>query len=316
MDHEIGTYGMATDYCIMKEGMSILKGRKSVPRISSSERENRKKGTTLSLRELHDKELTGAPQGEELGLMKPLSESSCSCSDNSFISDGAKRYGARATGVALGIRSIWDSTGRAGGRPGESLGNTSGKSWTIEHEITVNRDSLLIISIPLCITHNIHPSLSIPISPILVIQLRTISLEMSWISTLKTTISLRVWPIAASTISSIGVASAPAIAGIVSYFAAFVTLQSARARVIALALGALGRISLIGLFLSRSQVVCFRDILLLERLLVVSEDVIRLSFAIRFSFRIGSPLMYLSTFSVSLDMNLVQIRASSWKRLV
>nr|GEZ85904.1 putative reverse transcriptase domain-containing protein [Tanacetum cinerariifolium] len=27
-------------------------------------------------------------QGEELGLMKPLSESSCSCSDNSFISDG------------------------------------------------------------------------------------------------------------------------------------------------------------------------------------------------------------------------------------
>nr|GFC63671.1 hypothetical protein [Tanacetum cinerariifolium] len=61
-----------------------------------------------------------------------------------------------------------------------------------------------------------------------------------------------------------GVASAPAIAGIVSYFAAFVTLQSARARVIALAFGALGRISLI----------------------------------------------------VSLDTNLVQIRASSWKRLV
>ncbi|GKD29364.1 hypothetical protein Tco_1240142, partial [Tanacetum coccineum] len=29
---------------------------------------------------------TEAPQGEELGLMKPLSESSCSCSDNSFIS--------------------------------------------------------------------------------------------------------------------------------------------------------------------------------------------------------------------------------------
>nr|GFC32031.1 hypothetical protein [Tanacetum cinerariifolium] len=124
----------------------------------------------------------GAPQGEELGLMKPLSESSCSCFDNSFISDGAKRYGARAT----------------------------------EHEITVNRDSLPII----------------------------------------------------------GVASAPAIAGIVSYFAAFVTLQGARARVIALALGALGRISLI---LSRSQVVCFRDIMLLERLLVVSGDVIRLS---------------------------------------
>nr|GFC63953.1 hypothetical protein [Tanacetum cinerariifolium] len=70
---------------------------------------------------------------------------------------------------------------------------------------------------------------------------------------------------------------APAIAGIVSYFAAFRTLQSAWARVITLALGALGRISLIVLFLSRSQVVCFRDILPLERLLVVSGDVIHLS---------------------------------------
>nr|GFC74781.1 hypothetical protein [Tanacetum cinerariifolium] len=146
--------------------------------------------------------------------------------------------------------------------------------------------------------------------------LRTISLEMSQISTLKTTISPRVWPIVASIISSIGVANAPEIAGIVSYFAVFVTLQSTRARVIALALGVLGRISLIGLFLSRSQVVCFRDILPLERLLVVSGDVIRLSLAIRFSFRIGSPLMYLSTFLDSLDTNFVQIRASSWKRLV
>nr|GFB73895.1 reverse transcriptase domain-containing protein [Tanacetum cinerariifolium] len=62
------------------------------------------------------------PQGEELCLMKPLSESSCSCSDNSFISDGASRYGARATGAAPRIRSIWNSTGRAGGRPGKSLG--------------------------------------------------------------------------------------------------------------------------------------------------------------------------------------------------
>nr|GFA66805.1 hypothetical protein [Tanacetum cinerariifolium] len=28
-----------TDYCIMKEGMSILRGRKSVPEMNSSERE-------------------------------------------------------------------------------------------------------------------------------------------------------------------------------------------------------------------------------------------------------------------------------------
>nr|GEZ36558.1 reverse transcriptase domain-containing protein [Tanacetum cinerariifolium] len=34
---------MAIDYYIMKEGMSILRGRKSVPGISSSERENGKK---------------------------------------------------------------------------------------------------------------------------------------------------------------------------------------------------------------------------------------------------------------------------------
>nr|GFC72471.1 hypothetical protein [Tanacetum cinerariifolium] len=32
-----------TDYCIMKEGMSILRGRKSVPGMSSSEKENGKK---------------------------------------------------------------------------------------------------------------------------------------------------------------------------------------------------------------------------------------------------------------------------------
>nr|GFB08053.1 hypothetical protein [Tanacetum cinerariifolium] len=37
-----------TDYGIMKEGMSILRGRKSVPGISSRERGNGKKRTTLS----------------------------------------------------------------------------------------------------------------------------------------------------------------------------------------------------------------------------------------------------------------------------
>ncbi|GKF46827.1 hypothetical protein Tco_0136629 [Tanacetum coccineum] len=71
---------------------------------------------------------TGALQGEELGLMKPLSERSYSCSDNSFISDGASRYGARATDAAPGIKSTWNSTDRAGGRPDKSSGNTLGKS--------------------------------------------------------------------------------------------------------------------------------------------------------------------------------------------
>ncbi|GKD70375.1 hypothetical protein Tco_1324465, partial [Tanacetum coccineum] len=71
---------------------------------------------------------TEAPQGEELGLMKPLSKSSCSFSDNSSISDGAIRYGARATGAAPGIKLIWNYTGRVRGRPDKSSGNTSGKS--------------------------------------------------------------------------------------------------------------------------------------------------------------------------------------------
>ncbi|GKG28845.1 hypothetical protein Tco_0416210, partial [Tanacetum coccineum] len=70
-------------------------------------------------------------QGEELGLMNPLSESSYRCSDNSFISNGANRYGARATGAAPRIKSILNSTGRARGRPGKSSGNTSKKSQTI-----------------------------------------------------------------------------------------------------------------------------------------------------------------------------------------
>ncbi|GKF18160.1 hypothetical protein Tco_0063078, partial [Tanacetum coccineum] len=74
---------------------------------------------------------TGAPQGEELSLINFLSESSCNCSDNYFISDGANRYGARATGAAPRIKSIWNSTGQARGRPGKSSGNTLGKSRTI-----------------------------------------------------------------------------------------------------------------------------------------------------------------------------------------
>ncbi|MFS8024697.1 hypothetical protein Hanom_Chr16g01466431 [Helianthus anomalus] len=49
---------------------------------------------------------TGAPQGEELGRMKPFSKSSCNCFDSSSSSDGAKQYGARAIGAAPGASSI------------------------------------------------------------------------------------------------------------------------------------------------------------------------------------------------------------------
>ncbi|GKG01386.1 hypothetical protein Tco_0306091 [Tanacetum coccineum] len=41
---------------------------------------------------------------------------------------GANLYGARATGVAPRIRSIWNSTWRIGGRPCRSSGKTYGNS--------------------------------------------------------------------------------------------------------------------------------------------------------------------------------------------
>ncbi|GKF27416.1 hypothetical protein Tco_0083310, partial [Tanacetum coccineum] len=71
---------------------------------------------------------TGARQGEELGLMKALSISSCSCSASSFISYGANLYGARATSVAPGTKSIRNFTCRVDGIPGKSSGKTSGNS--------------------------------------------------------------------------------------------------------------------------------------------------------------------------------------------
>ncbi|GJX95322.1 hypothetical protein Tco_0351120 [Tanacetum coccineum] len=79
-----------------------------------------------------DKQDPGLPQGRGTRPNESLCQKdSCNCSDNSFISDGANRYGARAMGAAPGIKSIWNSTDRAGGRPGKSSGNTLGKSQTI-----------------------------------------------------------------------------------------------------------------------------------------------------------------------------------------
>ncbi|MFS7942283.1 hypothetical protein Hanom_Chr06g00486561 [Helianthus anomalus] len=67
---------------------------------------------------------TGAPQGEVLGRIKPFSSNSWSWFDNSPISDGASRYGALATGLVPGIRSIRKSISRLGGSPGRSSGKT------------------------------------------------------------------------------------------------------------------------------------------------------------------------------------------------
>ncbi|MFS7943685.1 hypothetical protein Hanom_Chr06g00503151 [Helianthus anomalus] len=70
----------------------------------------------------------GAPQGDELGLMKPFASNSSSCVLNSFIYVGANLQGALATGAAPGIISILNSTCLSGGDPGSSSGNTSGYS--------------------------------------------------------------------------------------------------------------------------------------------------------------------------------------------
>ncbi|GJS35520.1 hypothetical protein Tco_0228563 [Tanacetum coccineum] len=58
-----------------------------------------------------DKYRLVAPQGEELGLMNPLSRKTLVIApDNSFISDGANRYGAQLRRSAPGIKSKLKST--------------------------------------------------------------------------------------------------------------------------------------------------------------------------------------------------------------
>ncbi|GKE00378.1 hypothetical protein Tco_1388361, partial [Tanacetum coccineum] len=75
---------------------------------------------------------TRAPQGEELGLVNPLSEISYNWVDNSCISDRASLYVDRATGATPGTKSIRNLTFRAGGSPGKSSRKTYGKSRTID----------------------------------------------------------------------------------------------------------------------------------------------------------------------------------------
>ena len=63
--------------------------------------------------------------------MNPLSRSSCNWFINSFIYDGASRYGDLAIGAAPVTKSILNSTWRGGGNPGRSSGNTFGYSQTM-----------------------------------------------------------------------------------------------------------------------------------------------------------------------------------------
>jgi len=73
----------------------------------------------------------GAPQGDTLGRMNPLSRSSCNCSFNSFSSSGAIWYGALDIGLVPDNKSMVNSISLSGGNPGSSYGNTSTKSRTI-----------------------------------------------------------------------------------------------------------------------------------------------------------------------------------------
>nr|GFC14776.1 hypothetical protein [Tanacetum cinerariifolium] len=82
----------------------------------------------------------GAPQGEELGLMKPLSDSSINCSANSFVSEGANRYGARANGVAPEILSPLPPLAATGHRrpAAAAAGKFSGGPFSGEPKDTPN----------------------------------------------------------------------------------------------------------------------------------------------------------------------------------
>ena len=73
---------------------------------------------------------TGAPHGEVLGLMNPLSSSSYSWTLSSCNSAGAILCGVIEMGEIPGCNSIPKSTSLCGGSPGSSSGKTSTYSHT------------------------------------------------------------------------------------------------------------------------------------------------------------------------------------------
>ncbi|GKC37859.1 hypothetical protein Tco_1050243 [Tanacetum coccineum] len=76
---------------------------------------------------------TGAPQGDELGVINPLLRSSCSFLYSSCIFDGAKRYGTLATVAAPDTRLIWNSTIQVEG----VQTNLPERPRFVEHRVTV-----------------------------------------------------------------------------------------------------------------------------------------------------------------------------------
>ncbi|GKD18138.1 hypothetical protein Tco_1207296, partial [Tanacetum coccineum] len=101
-------------------------------------------------------------------------------------------------------------------------------------------------------------------------QFWTISLEVSWCSTLKTAISFGSCPITLLSVSNICVTSIPAISSKVPYLVALAAPLGARAIVVEMALVALGQGSPIRLPFACPHVVDFGDILPFEGLLLVT----------------------------------------------
>jgi hypothetical protein len=68
--------------------------------------------------------IVGHTHGDELGLMDPFSNKSCSCVLSSASSLGGIRYDLLEIGVVPGFNSITNSTSLSRGNPGKSSGNT------------------------------------------------------------------------------------------------------------------------------------------------------------------------------------------------
>jgi hypothetical protein len=74
--------------------------------------------------------MAGQPHGDELGLINPFSNKSCSCVFSSSNSLGGIRYDLLEIGAVPGFHSITNSTSLSGGNPGRSSGNMSRNSHT------------------------------------------------------------------------------------------------------------------------------------------------------------------------------------------
>nr|GEV73606.1 retrotransposon protein, putative, Ty3-gypsy subclass [Tanacetum cinerariifolium] len=65
--------------------------------------------------------------------------------DNSCISEGARRYGDFSIGVALGTKSMRNSTCRCSGNPDKSFGNTSMKSRTTKISLNFGSSTSMLL---------------------------------------------------------------------------------------------------------------------------------------------------------------------------